>query len=149
MSSRPLLSGIQEYVQDETPALRSEIERLVDELRQERSKNAGIENGIRDLRRILSPLYDGLRLIFGEMDAMRVESSPVAGNSKWEAIKARYQGRIAEAIDVLLLHGTMNSSQLAAAMKMDRSNLSKNLLPKLSSMGLITRNGRDISLRER
>lgn len=148
MSSPLLLEGRQEYVRDQTPELRREIERLVTELREERARNAGLEDGVRDLRRILNPLYDALRLIYGEMDAMRVTSASSPGADKWTAIKLRLAPRLQAAIDVFLAQGGLTNSQLAVALKMNRTNCSNNVSGALLRQGLLVKNGNTLSLKQ-
>lgn len=149
--STPLLSGRQEYLQDETPALRREIERLVNELRrtegelkQAQNEALAARQATGNLRRLLAPLW-------GEVQALG-DDSPITtnlqGNSKWEAIKARNAGKAAEAIDVLLIHGSMNTNQLSAALKMGYESCRVNVVDKLRRQGLLVKNGRDLSLKE-
>lgn len=144
------LEGNVDTRDQEILALRNQLARLDEALRMERIKTGSVEAGARELRRILTPLFSALKQIYGEMDDMQIADSPAAtnNNSKWEAIKSRNPGRIAEAIDVLLIHGGMTSSQLAASLKMNRSNCSGNLIPKLHSLGLAVRNGSVISLKQ-
>lgn len=153
MSTSPLLleSRMEPDQRDATIAtLRDQLHRLDEALRLERNRIASVEYGVRELRHILSPLYKALQKVFDELDSMDTAdgSATSTGNSRWDAIKARNPGRIAQAIDVLLLHGSMNSSQLAAAMRMNRSNCSNNVVVKMKAMGLIVKNGNDISLRQ-
>lgn len=111
----------------------------------ERNKAARIEGGARGLRKLLDPFHDWLGAVYGEFDAMGVASAetdevsalPRAQGSRWEQIKQMHSPQIGKAIDVLLAHGTMNMSQLAAALRISRGNCSGNLLPKLRSLGLI------------
>lgn len=72
----------------------------------------------------------------------------VQSPDKWQQIKQRLPPRLAQAIDVLLLQGSMSGTQLAAAMRMDRSNCSKNVVQILLRQGLIVRNGRELSLKQ-
>lgn len=152
MSTSPLLleSRLETDRRDETISdLRDQLRRLDDALRQERNKSGAIEHALREMRHLTKPFYQLLRVIHGELDEAGIDGtvSVVSANPKWDAIKARNPGRIAQAIDVLLIHGTMNNSQLAAAMKMNRSNCSNNVVTKLRSMGLIIKNGSELSLR--
>lgn len=83
-------------------------------LRQEKRKTAAIEAGVGELRSILSPLYKALQMVFGEMDAMHVDSgaSPAKNSAAWEQWKKRLGGSAARAIDALMVHGEMNQTQL-------------------------------------
>jgi hypothetical protein len=86
----------------------------------------------------------------GEFDLDDVSSSIAssAAPSKWDAIKKRLPPSLAEAVSVLALHGSMNNSQLAAALGMGRNNCSSNIVPKLKAMGLIVKNGNNFELKE-
>jgi hypothetical protein len=146
-----LLEGHVDTRDQEIATLTRRLAQIDEALRLERIKNAAIESGVRELRHVTRPLLGALQKIHGLCDEMGVTeagASPAGSNSKWAAIKQRNPGRIAEAIDTLLVHGSLNSSQLAAAMHIDRSNCSKNVIPKLVSMGLIRRDGRLLSLKE-
>jgi hypothetical protein len=139
------------HLQDEIERLRRHVRDLEVDLVAERHKNKAIEDGIRDLKRATWPLLNALQQIHGLIAPMGI-GDPANENAgpasdKWTVIKQRYPGRIADAIDALLAHGSMNASQLAAALKMDRSNCSKNLVPKLAQLGLIVRNGRELTLK--
>jgi hypothetical protein len=152
MSTSPLLleTRIEPDRRDELIRdLREQNKLLEDACRRAESRVAQASHGAAELRHVLSPLYRALQKIFGELDEAGIGDSnaSVSGGSKWDAIKSRNPGRIAQAIDTLLLHGTMNTSQLAAAMKMDRSNCSNNVVTKMKSMGLIVKNGNEFSLR--
>ena len=86
----------------------------------------------------------------GEFDIEEVQSSSPSStqSSKWDAIKKRLPPSLAEAIGVLALHGSMNNSQLAAALGMARASCSSNIIPKLKAMGLIVKNGNNFELKE-
>jgi hypothetical protein len=134
--------------------LRSELAQKDEEIRRLRQQTGVIEDGVRKLRGLLNPFHVFLGNVFGEMDAIGITEgvgSVPSGNglptenSKWEAVKRQNPGRIAEAIEILLHRASMNTSQLAAALHMNRSNCSANVVPKLRQLGLIV-GGRDFSL---
>jgi hypothetical protein len=135
--------------------LRTEITEKDEEIRKLRKQVNVIEDGVRQLRGLLNPFHQFLMNVFGEMDAIgitegatvRAETAPSRDESKWDAIKRRQSPRLAEAIDVLLAHGTMNMSQLAAALHIGKPNCSANVLPKLRAQGLITA-GREFRLKD-
>jgi hypothetical protein len=83
----------------------------------------------------------------GKIDLKTVESSASNGDARWDAIKRGLAPRLAQAIDVLLTHGAKTNSQLAAAMKMDRTNCNNNVTLKLKQMGLIVKNGNEYSVK--
>lgn len=143
---QPLLAG-------EINPPEDRFERLQDEMDDLRQQFAVARNEIkRDaVVALLGLLTSAMReMASGKYDLASIQTAAQtpATNSRWDAIKQRNPGRISEAIDVLLVHGAMNTSQLAAAMKMDRSNCGANVVPKLSKMGLLVRNGRMFSLKE-
>lgn len=103
-----------------------------------------------NLRRQLSPLYQALQMVFGELDAVGVdEAAPSQGNNpKWEAIKQRMAPRMRETIDLLLLQGAMQRAQIAAALRMDYSNCTKNVIGILMRQGWLVESGGKIALKE-
>lgn len=161
MSSPLLLEGRQEYVRDQTPELRREIERLVNELRfsqaalqQLQEESQAKTKAIASLRRQLSPLYRALQGVFGELEHFDMEIDEMAvreraaGNSKWDAIKQRLAPRLQAAIDVFLAQGGLTNSQLAVALKMNRTNCSNNVSGALLRQGLLVKNGNTLSLKQ-
>lgn len=88
-------------------------------LRQERLKLAALERGVGELRIVLTPLYQGLCHIFGEIAATGIGEQSVHASSTapknaaaWEQWKQRLGGATARAIDALMVHGEMNQTQL-------------------------------------
>jgi hypothetical protein len=151
MSSPLLLSGISDpdTRDEEISTLRRTLERTDEALRLERNKTAAIEHSLRELRHLTKPFYQLLQRIHGELDDVGIDAAtPVGGGgSKWDAIKQRNPGRIAQAIDTLLIQGALTTSQLAAAMRMNRSNCANNVVTKMRSMGLLDKTGDSYSLR--
>lgn len=98
--------------------------------------------------KLLSPLYKALRPAFGDLDPVAGLDSNGAAGSKWEAIKPRLAPRMRDAIDILLMQGSMKRTQLAAALKMDYSNCTKNVVGILLRQGWIVDNGGNLSLKE-
>jgi hypothetical protein len=105
---------------------------------------------ILNLRKTLLPLHESLKRLFGEMDRIGYGTSASAQSdgSKWDAVKPKLPPRQREAIDMLLLQGTMKRTQLANALKMDYSNCVKNVVGPLIRAGWVVDNGRDLSLKE-
>jgi hypothetical protein len=157
--SLPQLPGNVEVLTDPRDAetisrQKTRIRELEDEVEQLEKKIRNDKAAIHNLRQRLAPLYHALKQTFGDMevvvgdDPMSAPEQSSAPNSKWEAIKQRHGGRIAEVIDLLLIHGPMNQSQLAANLKTSGGNVSGNILPKLISMGLVVRRDGKVHLRE-
>ena len=132
--SQPLLDGEVEYIDDPGPdpveMLRAEVAELRDELSA--------------IKSIMLRQYGAYRQAFGEQST--VVSSD--GADKWNAIKQRLAPRQREAIEILLLQGSMKRTQLAAAMKMDYSNCTKNVVGILLRQGWLIDNGGNLSLKQ-
>jgi hypothetical protein len=106
---------------------------------------------VKRLRNILAPLYSTLRLMFGEMEMVYSESITPSGSAnggKWDFVKQRLSPRLREAIDILMLQGPMRRTQLAAAMHMDYSNCTKNVIGILMRQGLLVEDGKLVKLKE-
>lgn len=67
---------------------------------------------------------------------------------KWDAVKSRLAPRLRECIDLLLIQKHMKRTQIAAALKMDYSNCTKNVISVLQRQGLLEDNGGELSLKE-
>jgi hypothetical protein len=99
---------------------------------------------------VLSLLTESLRHVAsGKMDIAEVIQPPVnvQANGKWEAVKQGLAPRLRDAVDVFLVRGTMNNSQLAAALRIGRSNCSTNVIGELRRQGLLIKSGNDYSLK--
>lgn len=146
--------------------LRSDVRRLAEELRlaklelaKSKSENESVLIGVRELRSLLSPLYRGLRLTFGEMESLPipVESSTSNNGSsaatnpklaiwrKWiEKFGDSFKGKM---ISTLLEHGPMNTAQLRVPMGCSAQTVI-NTYNNLRKDGLISKNGGMYSLKE-
>jgi hypothetical protein len=87
------------------------------------------------------------RVAAGEFDIDEVATA-TSSPSKWDAIKKRLPPRQSEAIDIFLAQGSLRRTQLAAAMKMDYSNCTKNVIAVLVRQGLLIESGGMLSLKE-
>ena len=126
-----------------------ERDELRQEIRDERQKNAAIERGVQELRAVLSPLYSGLRHIFGEIEAMGATSVSLEPQKKavWEDWKQKLGGLPAKAIEALLIHGEMNRAQLRIQVGCATRSVT-DIVYKLNQAGLINKNGGKISLKQ-
>lgn len=132
-----------------------QLEEAQDDLRAERSKNAQGAAAVAELRRQLSPLYNGLRAVFGEMDALGVAEVAAQGGgvdprkrAVWDAWKQRMPGIPSKMIDALLLHGALTQTQLRIHAQCARSSV-PNAVMQLNRAGLINKDsGGRISLKE-
>jgi hypothetical protein len=126
-----------------------EIRSLRDEIIKLRSENS---RAIASLRKTLTPLHRSLLQLFGEMDAIDGGNTQAAGvgstdNSKWDFWKRRYPGRIAEAIDILMLQ-PMNTKQLSHALKCDPRTLTSKVIYPMNQSGLLNKSGGMFSLKQ-
>ena len=154
--SQPLLEGrVQKKHSDEdlqliNEGLRAKVLQLEGDLRTERTKNAGIDRAVQNIRDALGPFYNGMRLLFGEMDAIGVgesqTSSPKA-SAVWESWKEKLGGKAGGAIDALLLHGEMTAQQLRIHLKCGNEYVYK-VITKLASANLIDRRDKKIRLKD-
>lgn len=113
-----------------------------------------------NLRKQLTPLYRALQMVFGELDAAGVSedggqpnASPAGGGNDprvravWDAWKQRLGGTVANGIDALLLHGELDTAQLAIASGLDKRTVTKTVVYKLHAAGLIAKNNGRFSLK--
>lgn len=128
-------------LEDELDVARAEAKRAT----QQASRAMG------NLRRQLTPLYQALQMVFGELDAVGGgdEAAPSqVGNPKWDTIKARLAPRLRETVDLLLIQKSMRRKEIAAALRMDYTNCTKNVIGVLMRQGLLIENGQGVSLKE-
>lgn len=118
-------------------------------LRQEKAKNAAVERGVSQLREILSPMFNGLKMVFGEIDVMGVGGSVSTPKTSaiWESWKQKLPTLEGRAIDALLLHGEMTVPQLRIHIGC-ATRTSRNVASSLSGKGLALRSGGKIRLKE-
>lgn len=124
-----------------------------DALRIERLKVASLERGLAELRTVLTPLYQGLQHIFGEMASLGVEAGAAAHGldprkaAVWEDWKRKMPGTPARFIEALMLHGELTQTQLRLHAKCARGTV-PGVVSQLWKAGLINKNGGKISLKE-
>ena len=150
----------QKRINELTKALEASDERgdrLENELRVERRKNVAIEKGVAELRSILSPLYQALGMVFGQIEVMGVKEAavgvggtPVADlrtKAVWDSWKQKLGEGPAKIIDALLLHREMSTQQLAIATQYHRTSIPA-MIFKLNKAGLLNKSGGKFSLKE-
>ncbi len=128
---------------------------LEQELREERMKSTQLERGVSALRAILMPLHNALRMVFGEIDGLRIgevsqQAAPQspAKSVVWESWKEKLGGMASQAIDALLLHGEMTSEQLAIHIGTKRKQTVYDTVHRLNKANLINKRDGKISLKE-
>jgi hypothetical protein len=142
-----------ESLQRELYQRNRQIAELEETLRQERAKNASIERGVGELRTVLSPLYQALGHVFGEIEHMGVGEvasgstmSPRA-QAAWANWKQKLGGLPAKFIDALMVHGSMTQTQLRIAVGCANGSVA-GVVSTLWKAGLINKNSGKISLKE-
>ena len=134
--------------------LREQLSDKEDELRRERLKTATMERGVGELRTVLTPLYQGLAHIFGEIEGTgvgEVAASPTTGldprkAAVWEDWKRKMPGLPSKFIDALMLHGELTQGQLRLHAKCAAGSVA-GVVSQLWKNGLINKNGGKISLK--
>lgn len=133
MSSRPMLTGHQEYVEEGSEP--TELNLLRDQV-------AELQEEVNVIKGILMRQYGAFKSSYGDQAIVTTDSA-----DKWIAIKARMAPRLREAIDVLLLQGSMKRTQIASALKMDYANCTKNVIGVLKAQGWLVENNGSLSLK--
>lgn len=137
-------------LEQELRTLRQEVAQAHAETRQARRDAT---HALGALRTQLGPLYRALQVVFGELDAAGVDESTLGPGphtdarttAVWHSWKSR-MGSAAKIIDALLLHGEMNTQQLAIATGYHRTTI-PGLIHKLNKAGLLNKNGGRFSLK--
>lgn len=141
--------------------LEEEAEQLRGDLERERSKSVVVKRAMTTLRGTLQPLYNGLRMVFGELDAAGIASEGTVGTesqsssapldeSRYAPWKTKFPGKTAEMIDALVRYEAgLTRKQLAGFVKIDPGSGSMSqCIFKLNKAGLIEKNGNLIRLRK-
>lgn len=106
------------------------------------------------LRETLTPFYQLLQQLFGEMDAIAPEAAKTAATAQpaaspvWEAWKQRLGQTVAKGITALQTHGELNTQQLAMATGLNRKTITNSVVFQLNKAGLINKNGGRFSLKQ-
>lgn len=132
-------------------AMREARDEALEALRLEKSKNAGVELGVRELRAALMPLYRSLSLIYGKIEEVGIGAATpqaeVKNSAVWQSWKEKLGGKAADAIDVLLLHGELTAAQLRLHLKCGNEYVYK-IITKLATANLINRREGRVSLKQ-
>jgi len=107
------------------------------------------------LKRQLSPLYQALCQVFGDLDAAGVEdiigpreqATHTRGSAVWDEWKARLGPGCTKVIDVLLLGGEMTIAAISIAGKMGKRQVYE-ATAKMGQVGILVRNGGKFSLKQ-
>ncbi len=154
--AQPLLEGnvdnrdaLIEQLQAQVDTLDGELRRTQAELMQAKRSSAAAVAG---LRHQLSPLYQALQVLFGEIDKVEpLETGPSMAAAKnsavWESWKQRLGGKQAEFIDLLLTHREMTAAQLKAAARCATKTV-YDVIFKMNRAGILNKNGGRFSLKE-
>lgn len=142
------------HLHQEVLDLRRQIKELDEEVRERDRRIAKLEKGVDTLQHALAPTFRGMQMIFGVFedlginpeDAYSQTAAPKGDASFWDLQKRRFPGKPSEIID-LLLERSMNTSQIAAAGRMDPRTVTKTIYI-LNKAGLVEKNGGMFSLKQ-
>jgi chromosome segregation ATPase len=142
-------------LEQENYRLREQLSDKEDELRRERVKTATIERGVSRLREALTPVYSGLQMVFGEIEATGVGSTTASSSdgmdprvkAAWDNWKDKLGGLPARFIDALMVHGPMTQTQLRIAVGCAAGSVA-GVVCTLNKAQLINKSGGRISLKE-
>lgn len=134
--------------------LTRELSDALEENERLRKRVATADAPVARLREKLGPFYQLLQAIFGDIDELAPEAAatgsatvPPKNAAVWDSWKQRLGGQCGKVIDALLLHGEMNTTQLAIAIGTRRQNV-PGLIYKLNQAGLINKNANRFSLKQ-
>jgi phosphoribosylanthranilate isomerase len=163
--SQPLLPGPPAPNEDpvrlrrEIAGLEQELQKAKDETLTAKQSAKDAVQAIRALRQELEPFYTALKMIYGEISRVEVDSlsdgnRPMQHRSMdaskqavWEAWKNKLGGNAAKVIDALLVHRQMTATQLAIATGINSKNIAQTIY-KVNKAQLLNKNGREFSLKE-
>jgi hypothetical protein len=126
--------------------------RVIRDLEQEaRAARQEVGHALGSLRLQLGPLYRALQQVFGELDAAGMldgnAGQPPRASAALDAWKSKLGLGPSKVIDALLLHGEMNTQQLAVATGYNRNTVPQ-YISACSRVGLIVKNGRNYALKK-
>lgn len=116
---------------------------------QDQVTHLSYENAL--LLKLMSPLYKGMQPIFGDAEPVSelVESGAKPRNAEvWEQWKRRLGGTTAKVIDALMVHGELDTSQLAIVTGLDKRTITNTCIYKLNQAKVINKQGGRFSLKE-
>jgi hypothetical protein len=165
----PMLEGETVDTGAEVRRLKDQIEQLESDLAVAKAEAARVkaqcDRALRNLRHQLSPLHMALKDVFGELDASGVtddapaetggaqfQGGPTPGQDSrvakvWESWKQKLGEGPAKVIDALLMHGEMNTQQLAIVTGYHRTTV-PGFIYKLNKAGLLNKSGGKFSLKQ-
>lgn len=126
------------------------IERLAGQLEGLQQRLIKVERDNAILLKLLSPLYKGLRPVFGDIEPsaeLSDDSVQPRNAGVWVAWKQRLTPNAGKIIDALLTHRELSSTQIAIATGIAGGNVAKYVW-ELNKAGLINKAGGKISLKQ-
>lgn len=153
-------------VVDERESRIAVLEEELGELRDEnrglkaalRAKDGEAERSVAKLRDVLSPLFQSLKLVFGEIETIAgpdagaavAEGTDSRDSAKWMSWKSQLPPACGRVIDALLTHGELTAPQILVVCKMAPGTLhgGSGVLSRLNRAGLLNKNGNKHSLKK-
>lgn len=134
--------------------LRQELFIAKQEVTRARAEAAEAVAALRPLQRQLAPLYKALQGVFGEIEHIVGADGASQGNggdprvvAVWASWKTKLGATVAKGIDALMVHGELDTQQLAIAAGLDKRTITNTVIYKLNQAGLINKNGGRFSLK--
>lgn len=134
-----------------------ELKEKIEEMRLETQQaNKVVEQGVGELRRVLLPLHQAMRLVFGEIERIAPTGTESGGQSPqqsdkkravWESWIKKLPGKRADFIQAMLEHGAMTSAQIRVATHTPEGSVA-GIIHDLKKLGLINKTGDKYSLKE-
>lgn len=125
----------------------SEVTDPLGELRQEVAELREQLESLRDECRGFVSMIRSARIVFGSGPAPASQPSVTSDSDKWERIKAKVGGKMAQIIEALQLTGTANRTQLKNQTGGAMGTIDQAIY-KLRDMGLVVKNGEGWSLKQ-
>ncbi|MGA3168350.1 MAG: hypothetical protein ABSF14_19790 [Terriglobia bacterium] len=136
--------------------LEGDLEDAREELAETKEQLAAVSRGQAKLKQALQPVYDGLRMIFGELKNVAADnvspsqSSGPLDSSRYEPWRQKFRGQTANAIDVLVKYEAgLTRRQLAGFLRVEPgSGTMSQIIFKLNKAELIEKDGSNIRLKK-
>lgn len=122
------------------------------ELAQARAKIAQLEKAnalaVGMLKKQLLPWKKIIDAIWGQIDQFDLGNEGSGLSEKWAAVKPTLAPRMQQAIDLLLLQGSMTRREIAAALRMNYTNCVTNVIGAMLRQGWFVESNGKIQLKE-
>lgn len=121
-------------------------------------ESTALAEGVKRIRRQLSPMHEAMKLLFGELDQVTFRESGASEavapsvpastwpSPVWDSWKSRLGARCGYVIDFLLIHQNVTVTQIGIALHSDKRTIRK-AIARMTEAGIISRSGARVSLK--